>query len=122
MKMVCKLAGAILMLLFLAPVASARVHHHSSDQPAEQSFPEMTIVDEWSADLIVAPPVTRPSGSVYDTPKPRAASFAELAPAPVTTNLTSAVDGFPTHNAVPTGGNPTGENPEPATSPSTEMV
>ncbi|HLI79759.1 MAG TPA: L,D-transpeptidase [Candidatus Binataceae bacterium] len=136
MKMVFRLLVAILVLFVLAPVASARVRHHSHPKPAqpqtgEQNLPEMTIIDEWSPDLIVAPPVTRPSGSVYDTPKPPSASFAGLAPAPVqngvssaptTGNLTSAAGVFPTHNEVPTGANPTGENSEPATTSSMQMV
>ena len=129
MKMVSRLFGAIIMLVVMAPVASARGRHPSQQpQTVEQNFPEMTITDE-SPDLIVAPPITRPSDAVYDTPKPRTASVAEVAPVPVrdegssapptATNLTAAVGAFPTQNAVPTGANPTGEAAEAiATSPS----
>jgi hypothetical protein len=99
MKMVSGLLATIAMLVVLAaPPVFARAQHHSESytQPAtdaEADFPEMTITDEWQPDLIVAPPVTRPSGSVYDTPKPRAASVGE---AVVTPSAQSVVSTAPT--------------------------
>jgi hypothetical protein len=129
-KMVSRLLAAIIMLVVvvvMAPVASARGRHRSRPQ-TEEHFPEMLILDEWAPDLIVVPPVTRPSNAVYDTPKPRTASVAAVAPAPVhnevssgpaATNSTTAVAVFPTRNSIPTGANPTGEAAESVnTSPS----
>src|ERR1700722_13885109 len=113
MKMVFRLMATILVLFVLAPVASARVRRHSQPPPAQQDFPEMTITDEWSPDLIVSPPIPRPSGSNYDTPKPHAVSFAQPAPAPPQNGVSippastdsgvKLADGvFPMRNAVPT--------------------
>jgi len=96
MKMVSGLLAAIAMLVVLAaPPAFARNRHRSRPAP-DRNFPEMTIVDEWEPDLIVAPPVTKPSGSVYDTPKPRAASVDEVV---VTPSAQTVVSTAPTDTA-----------------------
>jgi len=137
---------AIIASILAAPPASARMRHRSTPQAArvEQSFPEMTISDEWAADPIVAPPSTRPSGISYDTPKPQVAPVAQASPAAAqnevaptasylpTTDATSqahseaatsnAASSYPTQDAVPTGANPTGTTPQPVTTSTTESA
>ena len=128
MKMVLRLgAAAIVMLLFMAPVAFARGHHHSHRAAsAEKSFPEMTITEQWTPDDIVAPPVTRPSGVQYDTPKPHLTDIiaplpSEVASAPIGTPGYPAPN-HPTEDRVPTGANPTGDNAQPVTTSPAESM
>jgi len=87
MKMASRLCAAIVISFAVtAPSAFARSRHrsHASDEDsrAEPSDVQvMTITDAWYPDLLVAPPVTRPSGSSYNTPKSPALSV-ELTPPP----------------------------------------
>ncbi|HLX36280.1 MAG TPA: L,D-transpeptidase family protein, partial [Candidatus Binataceae bacterium] len=130
MKMVPRLfIVAIIASILAAPPASARMRHHSKPQaaPVEQSFPEMTISDQWSPDAIVAPPVTRPSGISYDTPKPHLTAVTESASneatspeavASASAQTPAAGDmaaSYPSQAAVPTAANPDGTTPQPVT-------
>jgi hypothetical protein len=90
MKMGSRLIVVAATLVALAaPAAFAR-----SQQHPDLDSQEMTITNSPSGDLIVTPPVTRPEGSNYDTPRPRIAPVVAIAPAPAQ-DATSApvVDG-----------------------------
>jgi hypothetical protein len=135
MKMVPRLfIVAIVASLLAASPASARMRHRSRSHAApvvEQNFPEMTITDEWEPDPIVAPPVTRPSGISYDTPKPHPAPIADVmptvsSPADATSQshretASSNVTIYPTEEGIPTGGNPSGA-PQPVTTSTVESA
>jgi hypothetical protein len=57
---------ATVLFVLAAPRAFARSQQHS-----DLDSQEMTITNSPSGELIVAPPITTPASSVYDTPKPR---------------------------------------------------
>ncbi len=90
-------ATAMLVLLAAGP-AFARRHHRS---PVDSQ--EMRITNSPTDDPIVAPPVTVPESSVYDTPLPRLA--AELPPLPVlaTAAAINPIKTPPVTAAIPSG-------------------
>src|SRR5580704_16983969 len=91
MKIVFGLFAATAMLAMAVTPSLARVRHRPEAEATLQlDLQEMAITDAWQPDLIVAPPVSRPSGSKYDTPKP-AAAFAAAIIVPTGRNATSAV-------------------------------
>ncbi len=110
MRMRLVLMAAAATLLMAVSPASARSRHRASLQSQE-----MRITNSPSSELIVAPPVTVPESSVYDTPNPRVA--VALPPIPLAGSIQSAsietapVDGAkaddtaassPTHDGVET--------------------
>ena len=93
MKAVSRLlAAAVIFVVMAAPPAFARSRHSSEVQPDPPDLQVMSITDAWYPDLIVAPPISRPAGSSYDTPKPHS-QWVEVAPAPVsvTANATAQI-------------------------------
>ena len=80
-----RIATAAMLVVLAAPPAFARSRHH----PALDTQ-VMRITESPTNEAVVAPPVTVPDGSVYDTPLPRVASV--LPPVPIATdNAASAL-------------------------------
>ena len=94
MKVVSGLFAAIVILFVMAtPPAFAHSRHHAHSEVEDAQSDQldrqvMAITDVWYPDLIVTPPITRPDGSVYDTPRPQAESV-EIASAPANVAATA---------------------------------
>lgn len=106
MKIVFGLLAVTAMLAMAVTPSFARVRHRSHSEATPQAdLQEMAITDEWQPDLIVAPPVSRPAGSKYDTPKPATA----FAPAVTISTAQKGTSAVPTAASVTTSTTSNGE-------------
>lgn len=101
------IAATAVFIIMAAPPAFARVRHpshKSSDQAKTESqlaLQEMRITNSPTAELIVAPPVTAPAWSFYDTPNPPAPSDLPAVPEVVAETAPAAASTTTVANATP---------------------